>query len=353
LNYINYSDCLIGNVFFIFNPWDALMKSKILLLSIFVIVILAGIFTWHKLSSEDLPEGLYGTNGRLEAEQVQVATKSAGRVTEVVVEEGQLVKAGDVLVRMDSNQLNARKREAQAQIETAKLAWEEAEAGIAQKQAQLKLATRELERTKIMFEKKMTPQDTLDQAETQFESAKAGLSLSEATSKRALASIDAAQAALEEIDSLLDDTVIKAPRNGRVQYVLAQPGEVLSAGGQVITLLDISDVYMTIFVPASIAGKLQLNDEAKLVLDPIPEYVVPSRVSFVATDSQFTPKYVETTDERNNLMFRVKLSIDPSLLKEYEDAVKTGVRGIGYVRTDASIAWTPELTTRLPNSDAK
>ncbi len=324
------------------------MNRKILLTTFLVIIAAAGIALWYFLKDPALPDGLYSTNGRLEAEQVQVATKTAGRVAEVLVEEGQLVHEGDVLVRMDSQQLLAREREAQAQIKAAELAFEEADAGIEQRQALLTLATRELERTKSMIAKKVASQESLDQAQTQYDSAKAALRLSKATAERAKASIDATEASLAELMTLLEDTEIRAPRDGRVQYLLAQAGEVLSAGGRVVTILDISDVYMTVFLPAEVAGKLTLNDEAKLILDPLADYVVPARVSFVAADAQFTPKSVETAEQRNNLMFRVKLSIEPALLKRYEDMVKTGVRGVGYVRTFPAITWTEALSKPLP-----
>lgn len=324
------------------------MNRKILLAPLLIILVIAAAAGWYFLQSPDLPDGLYSTNGRLEAEQVQVATKTSGRVAEVLVEEGQLVHQGDVLARMDSQQLLAQKREAEAQIKAAELAYEEADAGIEQRQAQLTLATRELERAKSMVSRKLASDETLDQAQTEYDSAKAALRLATATANRASASIDAARASLSELMTFLDDTNITAPRDGRVQYVLARAGEVLSAGGRVITLLDISDVYMTVFLPAEVAGKLNLNDEAKLVLDPFSEYVVPARVSFVAADAQFTPKAVETAEQRNNLMFRVKLNIEPSLLKRYEDMVKTGIRGVGYVRTSPQTPWTEALSKPLP-----
>ncbi len=327
------------------------MDRKTLLIPLLIVVIAGATLGWHFLHQNTLPEGLYSTNGRLEAEQVQVATKTAGRVAEVLVKEGQLVHKGDLLVRMDNQQLLARKREAEAQIAAAELAYEEADAGVEQREAQLKLADSDLKRAKSMFAKGVAPQETLDQAQTQYDSAKAALRLSKATANRAEASTEAARAARAELMTLLEDTEIKAPRDGRIQYLLAQAGEVLSAGGRVVTILDISDVYMTVFLPASVAGKLSLNDEAKLVLDPIPQYVIPAQVSFVATDAQFTPKSVETSEERNNLMFRVKLSIRPDLLHTYEELVKTGIRGLGYVRTDPRTPWTEELSKPLPQPE--
>jgi HlyD family secretion protein len=91
-----------------------------------------------------------------------------------------------------------------------------------------------------------------------------------------------------------------------------------------------------------------MGDEARTILDPIPEYVLPSTISFVATEAQFTPKSVETAEERQKLMFRVKLQADPAVLEKYHRAVKTGVRGLGFVRTDPKMAWPHELEVKLP-----
>jgi HlyD family secretion protein len=121
---------------------------------------------------------------------------------------------------------------------------------------------------------------------------------------------------------------------------------VLAAGSPVLTLLDLTDV-MTVFLPASAAGPLALGRGAA-ILDPVPQYVVPATVSFVAGEAQFTPKSVETQEERDKLMFRVKLSIAPALLKQYEQQVKTGVRGVAYVRFRQDAAWPDSLSVKLP-----
>jgi len=139
------------------------------------------------------------------------------------------------------------------------------------------------------------------------------------------------------------------PRLGRVQYQLARAGEVVAAGAPIVTILDLTDVYMTIFLPAADAGKVGVGDEARIILDPVPDYVVPATVSFVAADAQFTPKTVETSDERAKLMFRIKLKIDPQVLQQFYTRVKTGVRGIGFVRTKADAEWPSDLQVKLPN----
>jgi HlyD family secretion protein len=144
------------------------------------------------------------------------------------------------------------------------------------------------------------------------------------------------------------DGTLKAPRLGRVQYRLAEPGEVLAAGGKVLTLLDLTDVYLTLFLPETVAGRVALGAEARLVLDAVPNLVIPAQVSFVAAKSQFTPKAVETRTEREKLMFRVKVQIPPDLLRQHLSQVKTGLPGVAYVRLDPNAPWPAALQVKLP-----
>jgi HlyD family secretion protein len=161
------------------------------------------------------------------------------------------------------------------------------------------------------------------------------------------AAVEAARATIESINADITDSILTSPRDGRVQYRVAQPGEVLSAGGRVLNLVDLEDVYMTFFLPTRQAGRIAIGSEARIVLDAAPQYVIPARVSFVADVAQFTPKTVETQDEREKLMFRVKAQIPPELLRKYIQHVKTGLPGRAYVRVDPKAEWPPSLSGTL------
>jgi len=173
-----------------------------------------------------------------------------------------------------------------------------------------------------------------------------GLAKSQVISARA--AIDAAEASIHRIKADIDDSTLRSPRAGRVQYRVAEPGEVLAAGGTVLNLVDLTDVYMTIFLPTADAGRVKLGAEAHIILDAAPQYVVPAKVSFVADVAQFTPKTVETEEERLKLMFRIKARIDRALLEKHIRDVKTGLPGVAYVRLDPDIPWPDALRVRLP-----
>src|SRR5690606_17990196 len=106
-------------------------------------------------------------------------------------------------------------------------------------------------------------------------------------------SVKAAEAKTERGQADIDDAELKPPRDGRVQCRVAQIGEVVAAGGRVLNLLDLSDVYMTFFLPTAQVGRVPIGSEVRLILDAVPQYVIPAQVSFVADEAQFTPKAVE------------------------------------------------------------
>jgi HlyD family secretion protein len=307
-----------------------------------------GAWYWWQQQLNILPPYIASANGRLEAEQVEISTKYAGRIAVVLAKEGDMVHAGDVLARMDTVELEAQLASAKAQVSKAEHEKTMAEALIAQRISEQTFATQELQRTSYLVEKGWSTHELLDDRQSKVKVAEAAHATAVASLEAAKAQITASQAEVARLQSQINDSTLVAPAGGRIQYKLAEPGEVLAAGGRVLTLLDLGDVYMTIFVPARVAGPLGIGDEARVTLDPDPEHVFPAKVTFVATEAQFTPKTVETPEEREKLMFRVKLSGDAALLKQYEKQLKTGIRGIGYVRTEREAAWPDKLAVKLP-----
>ncbi|MDD3472405.1 MAG: HlyD family efflux transporter periplasmic adaptor subunit [Syntrophaceae bacterium] len=352
------------------------MKKVIIL----ILVIAIGMMLylgWMRLRPSDLPEGFSRGNGRIEAVEIDVACKMPGRISAIFVDEGDFVKAGQVLAQMDTDVLKAQLREAEAQFNRAQSAVETAmstvsqtefekaaaQSLLAQRKAELDAAAKRLSRTEKLAEKEVRTAEQLDDhqaaffgAEAAYNAAKARVEAANAaiiTAKSqvvgAEASVDAARATIERIKADIEDSALKSPRGGRVQYRVAQQGEVLGAGGKVLNLIDLSDVYMTFFLPTAAAGRIGMGSEVRLVFDAAPEYVIPASVSFVANVAQFTPKSVETTEERQKLMFRVKAKIDPKLLERYVHYIKTGLPGMAYVRLDPNRRWPENLQTRAPN----
>lgn len=301
-----------------------------------------------RLRGKAMPDSIVKSNGRIEATQVDVSAKYPGRLAEVTVNEGDEVTAGQVVGRISSPEYEAQLRGAQAQVLKAKQALAEAEALIVQRNSDLTFAKSDFERGQELVKKGYLSKQAFDQRRNTLDAADAASRVAMAQRDQAEFAIKTADFDVERIEAILVELTLLAPRSGRVQYLLARTGEVVGAGARILTILDLQDVYMTMFLPAANAGKLELGDEARIILDPVPQYVIPASVSFVAADAQFTPKSVETSDEREKLMFRVKLQVDPKVLQRFYRRVKTGVRGMGVVRTSTTATWPDDLVTKLP-----
>ncbi|WP_033374861.1 HlyD family secretion protein [Leeia oryzae] len=290
-----------------------------------------------------LPAGLAFGNGRLEATEVDVATKLAGRLADVTVHEGDWVPRGTVVARFDVEDLRAQLRAAEAQVQQARKVADEAQAGLRKSGADLHLAGKTLQRSQELVAKGFIARSKLDTDQAGLTGAEAGVAQAQSRVAEAAAGVLAAQARVDSLQATLNDTALKAPVSGRVLYRLAEPGEILAAGGKALTLVDLADMYMTIYLPTRQAGQLSLGSEARIVLDALPGQAIPARVSFVAPKAQFTPREVETLSEREKLMFRIKVRADPAWLAAHRDLAKGGMPGIAYVRLDARTAWPANL----------
>jgi HlyD family secretion protein len=325
-----------------------MLSHRILYAAGVLVLGVLGLWMWTARGSGDPPEGFAKTNGRIEAERVDIATKFAGRLATVLVKEGDLVAVGQVLATLDTAELDAQLKEAEATKRQAEQQLDQSIALVAQRNSELTLATLQLQRSQELVSKGFTPQETVDQRESAKRTAEAAINAANAQVAVSKAAIEAAEARIHRLHVDIDDFTLKAPRGGRIEYRLALPGEVLAAGGRVLTLLDLTDVYMTVFLPTSEAGRLRLGDEARIIFDAAPQYVVPASVTFVASEAQFTPKYVETKIEREKLMFRVKLTLPAEILETHANVVKTGVPGIAYVKLSKDAQWPPRLDVKLP-----
>ena len=324
-------------------------RTGMILLAVLLLLLAGyGVYAWMQAQRDELPEGIVGGNGRIEADQADVAPKFAGRVETILVAEGDMVLEGQLLARMDTDELEAAFDRAEAQAALAREKLREAEATVIQRRSELRLAEHELQRAITLIEKGHISEAVYEQRQTTRD-------VAEATLEAALAHVDtvrreiaAAAAEARRIRSQIEDAALTSSVEGRVLYRLAEPGEVVPAGQPILTLLDLEDVYMEIFLPAVDAGRVALGAEARIVLDVLPDYAIPAEVSFVSPEAQFTPKQVETAEEREKLVFRVRVRIPSELVAERIEHVKTGLRGVAYVKLRPSIPWPDELDRRIP-----
>ena len=314
-----------------------------ILLAVALAAVLVGVFAWMRSRPPGLPPGIAAGNGRFEATEVDVASKTAGRLASVGPREGDMVTAGAVVARLDADELIAQIRAAEAQVDQAVEATREARMGVNKSQSDSVLAKKTLQRSAELVQKGFVSGDKLDRDQAGMAGMTAVLAQSRARVSEADAAVAAARARVESLRASLADTSLMAPINGRVLYRLMEPGEVVAAGGKVLTLLDLTDMYVSIYLPAEQAGKVALDSEARIVLDALPDEPIPATVTFVAPKAQFTPREVETRTEREKLMFRIKIRADAAWLAAHADLAKGGMPGMAYVRLDAAQPWPARL----------
>jgi HlyD family secretion protein len=326
------------------------MSKKTLLIALAVLVVVGAGIAWWVLSKPKLPPGFAGGNGRLEMQQYDVSTKWPGRLTKVLVDEGDTVDKAQVVATLDTEPLEAQLRSSEAKIRQAQDDLRTAQARIQAKQAELQYNTQEYKRSKQLVTRGAVSVQEAELDRAKADASQADLLAARSQAGAAQSAIDSTTADAERIKAEIADYTLKAPLRARVETRNAQPGEVLASGGKVLTLDDLSDVYMYVFLPTDTVGKVALGSEARIVLDAVPNYPIKAVVAFISPNAQFTPKTVETAQERHNLTFRVKLQIPKDRLREFEALVKAGVPGMGYVRLDQNVDWPPQLQWKDPRN---
>lgn len=328
-----------------------MLRKLILWLVIAAIPILlgAGLWMYHQRELQSRPpEGIVSGNGRIESVQVDIASKYAGRVDKILAREGDLVKPGQVVAQMNVDELEADLARGKAKIAEGEETKNQIKAEILEKESRLKFATQQYERDKSLFSRRVISREEMEQSQSQRDVAAAALEASKAKLQTSDKTIEAAEAEVKRIEAQIADSTLRSPVDGRVLYRLAEEGEVLAAGGKVFTLVNLGDIYMEIFLPAQEAARIPIGADARIVVDVAPQYAARAKVTFVSPEAQFTPKQVETRAERDKLMFRVKLHVPQELILPYIERIKTGVRGVGYVRANDSVAWPESLEHRFP-----
>ena len=273
-------------------------------------------------------------NGRIEAVTVDLGPKVTGRVTEVLVREGDRVKAGDLLVRVDlgetrvaveREQAGARAAEARAQdLQAGSRAAEigVAEAEVADRQAAVALAMKEAQRQSALASEGVVAARDRDQARTELERERAALSVSE--ERLALAregfrpqQTAAARAEAERATAVLEQSVvvakegeIRAPADGVIVHRLAEPGQVVGVGQPAITMAFADRLFVRTFIPETRLGKVKLGFAAKVTVDAFPGREFAAHITEISPEAEFTPKAVETSRERVNLVYAAKADLD-------------------------------------------
>ena len=344
---------------------------KKLPLMLLVAILSIGLAVWKFTQTNGHRSNFLSGNGRIEATEIDIATKVPGRIEKLLVKEGDYVQSGQPLVQMQIDTLQAQRDEsiareqqaiqsvvsAQAQLAARQSDQVAAEAMVIVRESELQAAQRRLARSKILAKEGASSKQEWDDDQARVQSMQANLNAAKAQVAAARAAVNAASAQVngaqaivtasesttKRIEADMKDSMLKAPRAGRVQFVIARDGEVLGAGGKVLNLIDLQDVHMSFFLPEIAAGKVALGAPVRIVLDSAPKQPIPAKVTFISNTAQFTPKTVETASERQKLMFRVKAQIDQTYIDKNINIIKSGMPGVAWLSLDPTKPWPAAL----------
>lgn len=296
-------------------------KSKLLLAG--VVLALAGALGYGIWQSRDreLPEGLIQANGRLEGDSVLVASKYPGRLAEVRVREGDMVSSGQLLATLDSEEVGARLRAARAALAAAQAQQQRAAAASAQ-------ADKDAARFADLLARGSVDRMHAEQMQLAAVSART-------LREQAAQQIQQAEAAVTEASAVLQALRLNAPSGGMVSNRLHEPGEVLAAGGAVVEIVDLNHLYLKVYVPENQIGKIRLGLPAQISTDAFPQHPFAATVSHIAARAEFTPKEVQTPDERVKLVYAVKLSLSSNP----ELRLTPGLPADAVIRWKDGVAW--------------
>jgi HlyD family secretion protein len=294
----------------------------------------AGYYYFPRWNGQAPPDNRLKISGNIEAHESMVSFRVQGRIIDLPVEEGQLVKQGDVLARLDSDdyrqQVNVDEAALHARTAELNLALagsrtqeiKAAEQTLVDAQADLELKKIELRRNETLFQKDEVSAETRDVAATNLKRAKAAYErakqtydqLVEGTRKEQIdvnrKSVQFAQQNMEMSRIRLSYTTLRAPTSGVILVRQAELGEVMSPGTPVVTLADVDHLWLRGYVTETDLGRVRWGQPATVHADTYPAKSYPGRISFISSEAEFTPKSVETYRERVTLVYRIKVDVD-------------------------------------------
>jgi HlyD family secretion protein len=318
------------------------MKARIVVVVLVLAAALGAAFAFRdrlpgRLGGSPPPNGLEAS-GTVEATEARLGFAVGGRIEEIAVREGDPVEAGAELARLDRSEMLARRDEAQARIDSARALLRELERGSREEEVaqartardaagrRLEDAERDVERSRTLHQGGAIPKEALDKAELAVElagkdlqRAEDELRLLEAGPRRERidaqrAALAQSEAALRATDAALDYMTLEAPFDGLVTVRHREPGEAVSPGAAVLTLMNPSDRWVRIYIREDRIGAVRVGASAEIRCDTFPEKTYAGEVRFIASEAEFTPKNVQTAEERVRLVYAVEVRItsDPT-----------------------------------------
>jgi HlyD family secretion protein len=272
-------------------------KIKILIIIAFITVALAALFfyIWEKQKEHN---NKIKVSGNIEATDIRLSFRVQGKIKELLTDEGRVVKTGDTVARLEIDELTRIRDEAEASLRAA--------------QYQYELDKLDYERAENLLQAGSIPMQKRDLAKTKASAGKAN--------------VEALKASLDLANTRLGFADLTSPIDGFVLVKSAEAGEVVQVGTTVFTVADLRDIWLTAYINETDLGRVKLNQPAEISTDTYPGKVYKGRISFISSEAEFTPKQIQTTEERVKMVYRIKIQVDNTNLE-----LKPGMPADGYI----------------------
>ncbi len=293
-----------------------------------------GIFLLLVLSCSERRGSHIKLSGIIEGKEVEVSSKLPGRIKEIYVDEGDRVKENDIIAVIDSLDYEIQKKQIEAVVESASANLKLLERGarredirvaeelLKQAEANLRNAERDFNRAKRLLEEKSITEKQWEDAKTKYEFALAQFKQSEENLKKlkkgareeeielAKAKLKEAMASLEAIENKIKDCKIYAPIDGIVSVKFRERGEMVTAGTPIVKIVNTEKVYIYVYIPEREIGLIKIGGIAEVRVDSFPERKFEGKIVYISPEAEFTPKQIQTEDERTKLVFKTKIEVE-------------------------------------------
>ena len=264
------------------------MKKPIkIVIPVLFIAIIAAVSFWYVRNRNNSDYNKIKVSGNIEATDIRLAFRVQGKIIELLVDEGGVIKAGDTVARLATDELVKIKNEAESSLKSAEFAYERARDDYA--------------RAENLFQAGAISAQKRDTAKTAVDSAKANA--------------EALRASLDLAITRLGFAELTSPIDGFILTKSAEAGEVVPAGATIFTLADLKNIWLTAYINEKDLGRVKLNQGADIKTDTYPGRIYKGRISFISQEAEFTPKQIQTQEERVKLVYRIKIAVDNANLE--------------------------------------
>lgn len=263
------------------------MKKKVKPLILIIIVFVAGVIFGTYYLEKKNHSNVIKVSGNIEGDDVRISFRVEGQITELLTDEGKVVKKGDIVARLNTDELTKERDNALAALKAAEFDYE--------------LAKIDYQRSENLFKEGAVSAQKRDQDKTTFDAS--------------LAKVEQLKASLDLTQTRLDFTDLASPLDGFILVKSSLAGEVVKAGTPVFTAIDLDNIWVTAYINEKDLGRVKLNQAAEVVTDTYPGKKYKGRVSFISSQAEFTPKFIQTQEERVKLVYRIKVQVDNSSLE--------------------------------------